>query len=226
MATNVQRASAATVCIGDTVALRANASDPDGDTLLYSWQTTGGRIVGDGPNVTFDSAGLSAGDYTVTVQVDDGCGCVAFDSKVIHVENCPPNINCFNTSLDVTPASQTVQPGEAVNFSTPGVTGGQNYGNVSYTWTASAGAITGSGTSARLDTTGARARRLIPASRPAANSAVARRVARSRTGGTASVTPPASLSGHHHVRAEQRTRRCSKAYQDANRTPIRRRRSG
>jgi outer membrane protein OmpA-like peptidoglycan-associated protein len=154
VASNVQRASAATVCIGDTVALRANASDPDGDTLLYSWQTTGGRIVGDGPNVTFDSAGLSAGDYTVTVQVDDGCGCVSFDSKVIHVENCPPNLNCFNTSLDVTPASQTVQPGEAVNFSTPGVTGGQNYGNVSYTWTASAGAITGSGTSARLDTTG------------------------------------------------------------------------
>lgn len=154
VATNVMRASASTVCVGDTVALTARASDPDGDTLLYRWTTTGGRIVGDGANVTFDSAGLAPGDYTVTVEVDDGCGCVAFDSKTIRVENCPPNIVCFGPSLDVTPASSTVNAGEAVNFSTSGVTGGQNYGQVTYNWTTSAGTIQGSGTSARLDTTG------------------------------------------------------------------------
>ena len=154
VAPRVRRASAATVCVGDTVALRATASDPDGDTLLYSWQTTGGRIVGDGTNVTFDSAGLSPGQYTVTVQVDDGCGCVSFDTKTVTVEACPPLTVCFNSNLDVTPASSTVNAGEAVNFQTPGVTGGEEYGNVTYAWTASAGTITGSGTSARLDTTG------------------------------------------------------------------------
>ena len=154
VATNVERTSPATVCVGDTVALRASASDPDGDTLLYSWTTTGGRIVGDGPTVSFDSAGLAPGDYTVTVQVDDGCGCVAFDSKTVRVATCPPSIRCFNPNIDVTPASSTVEAGQAVDFSTPGVTGGQNYGNVTYSWTASAGTITGSGTSARLDTTG------------------------------------------------------------------------
>jgi len=154
VAVNVRREGPNTVCVGDTVALRANATDPDGDTLLYSWTSTGGRVVGDGANTRFDTAGLAPGDYTVTVQVDDGCGCVAFDSKTIRVVNCPPLTVCFNPNLDVTPASQTVQAGETVNFSTPGVTGGQNYGNVTYTWTASAGTITGSGTSARLDTTG------------------------------------------------------------------------
>jgi outer membrane protein OmpA-like peptidoglycan-associated protein len=154
VATNVVRATPQTVCQGDRVALRANASDPDGDTLLYSWQSTGGRIVGDGANTTFDSAGLAPGDYTVTVQVDDGCGCVAFDTKTIRVTNCVPPMVCFDSNLSVSQDRTAVRSGEVVNFSTPGVSGGQNYGNASYAWTASAGIITGSGTSARLDTTG------------------------------------------------------------------------
>jgi hypothetical protein len=154
VATNVVRSSPQTVCQGDRVALRANASDPDGDTLLYSWQSTGGRIVGDGANTAFDSAGLAPGDYTVTVQVDDGCGCVAFDTKTIRVTNCVPPMVCFDPNLSVSQDRPAVKPGEVVNFSTPGVSGGQNYGNASYAWTASAGIITGSGTSARLDTTG------------------------------------------------------------------------
>jgi hypothetical protein len=154
VATNVVRASASTVCVGDTVALAARASDPDGDTLLYRWTTSGGRITGEGANVTFDSTGLAPGDYTVTVEVDDKYGGVAFDSKTVRVENCPPNIITPNPYLDVSPASSTVNAGEAVNFSTSGVSGGQNYGNVTYNWTTSAGTIQGSGLSARLDTTG------------------------------------------------------------------------
>ncbi len=149
-------ANASTVCIGDAVAINATASDPDGDTLTYKWTTTGGRIVGDGPNVSFDSTGLAPGEYTVTCEVDDGCGCVAFDTKTIRVESCPPILVCFTTTtLDVTPASTSdVSPGEAVSFSTSGVSGGRAYGNVTYTWTSSAGTITSNGTSARLDTTG------------------------------------------------------------------------
>jgi hypothetical protein len=149
-------ANASTVCVGDTVAISATASDPDGDTLTYKWTTTGGTITGDGPNVTFNSAGLAPGEYTITAEVDDGCGCVAFDTKTVRVETCPPILVCFTTTtLDVTPAATSdVNPGEAVTFSTSGVSGGRAYGDVTYTWTASAGTITGNGTSARLDTTG------------------------------------------------------------------------
>ncbi|HEX4948817.1 MAG TPA: PKD domain-containing protein [Blastocatellia bacterium] len=148
-------ATASTVCVGDSVAVSATASDPDGDTLTYKWTTTGGRIVGDGPNVTFDTTGLAPGEYTITCEVDDGCGCVAFDTKTIRVESCPPILTCFGSTLDVTPASTSdINPGEAVTFSTSGVSGGRAYGDVTYTWTASAGTITGNGTSARLDTTG------------------------------------------------------------------------
>jgi outer membrane protein OmpA-like peptidoglycan-associated protein len=153
-ASDRQRESAATVCAGDRVALTATASDPDGDTLLYSWNTTGGRVVGDGANTSFDTTGLAPGEYTITVQVDDGCGCVAFDSKTIRVTNCPPLAICFDPNLSVTADKTTLEPGEAVNFSTSGVTGGRNYGDVRYEWSATGGTIAGSGLTARLDTTG------------------------------------------------------------------------
>jgi hypothetical protein len=146
--------SATTVCAGDQVALNATASDPDGDTLLYSWTSTGGRIVGEGANSRFDTTGLAPGDYTVTVQVDDGCGCIAFDSKTVRVESCPPLTVCFGSNLDLSADKTEVDPGERIALTTTGVTGGRNYGNVSYAWTASAGTISGSGLTATLDTTG------------------------------------------------------------------------
>lgn len=93
-----------------TVQLTANATDPDGDTLLYTWTTTGGRIVGDGPNVTWDLSGVSAGTYTANVEVDDGCGCMAFSSTTVTVDNC----NCIAaptpTPIIETPPTPTPTP--------------------------------------------------------------------------------------------------------------------
>ncbi len=151
--TDVVRA-ATTVCVGDQVALRATASDPDGDSLLYRWTSTAGRIVGEGTATSFDTTGLAPGDYTITVEVDDGCGCVNYDSKTIKVESCPPLTVCFGPNVDLTADKTEADPGERINFTTTGVTGGRNYGNVRYEWTASAGTITGSGLTAQLDTTG------------------------------------------------------------------------
>ncbi|MGH9846754.1 MAG: PKD domain-containing protein, partial [Blastocatellia bacterium] len=148
------REAANTVCVGDKVQLSAAASDPDGDTLLYSWTSTGGRIVGDGTATVFDTAGLAPGDYTITVEVNDGCGCVAFDSKTIRVTTCPPLTVCFGPNMDITPSATSVDVGEKITFQTQGVTGGRNYGNVRYEWKATAGTITGDGLNATLDTTG------------------------------------------------------------------------
>src|SRR5205085_10879728 len=72
-----------------SVQLAAAATDPDGDTLLYTWSTTGGRITGDGPNVTWDLSGVAAGSYTATVEVDDGCGCIAYANTSVTVDSCP-----------------------------------------------------------------------------------------------------------------------------------------
>jgi outer membrane protein OmpA-like peptidoglycan-associated protein len=60
---------------GESVRVRANASDSDGDTLTYEWSTTAGRIVGSGASVTFESTGMAPGaSATITVRVSDGRG--------------------------------------------------------------------------------------------------------------------------------------------------------
>jgi hypothetical protein len=139
-----------------TVALSAQASDPDGDTLLYTWSTTGGRVTGDGPNATLDLTGAAPGTYTVTVEVDDGCGCVAFDSKTVTVTNCGcvprPRPTCPTVSVSC-PDTGTI--GTPVTF-TASVTGGDPAVTPTYNWTVSAGTITsGQGTSTiTVDTTG------------------------------------------------------------------------
>ena len=79
---------------GETVRVRANASDPDGDTLTYEWSASQGRIVGSGPSVTFDSTGMRPGSSaTITVRVSDGRGGTA--SSTCNVR---------------TPAAREVQP--------------------------------------------------------------------------------------------------------------------
>jgi hypothetical protein len=141
-----------------TVALSAAASDPDGDTLLYTWSTTGGRVTGDGPNATLDLTGASPGTYTVTVEVDDGCGCVAFSSTTVTVTNCgcvakpTPQISCPTVSVSC-PDTGTL--GQPVTF-TASVSGGDTSVTPTYSWTVSAGTISsGQGTSTiTVDTTG------------------------------------------------------------------------
>jgi outer membrane protein OmpA-like peptidoglycan-associated protein len=60
---------------GESVRVRANASDPDGDTLTYEWSTSAGRIVGSGASVTFESTGMAPGSSaTITLRVSDGRG--------------------------------------------------------------------------------------------------------------------------------------------------------
>jgi PKD domain-containing protein len=153
--TDLLRASASTVCVGDKVALAAAANDPNGDALLFSWKSSGGNIIGQGANTQFDTAGLNPGEYTVTVEVSDGRGGVAADSKTIRVEACPPLTVCFGPNLDVTAVPASAEAGEKINLSTTGVSGGRNFGAVRYQWRVTAGTVSGSGLTAVLDTTGA-----------------------------------------------------------------------
>ena len=68
------------------VNLAASAHDPEGDQMLYTWTATGGRVTGDGPNIVWNLDGVAAGTYTITVETDDGCGCVAFNSASVPVK--------------------------------------------------------------------------------------------------------------------------------------------
>jgi hypothetical protein len=71
-----------------SVSLTTTASDPDGDTLLYSYNVTGGRVSGDGASVSWDLSGMGPGTYTATVDVDDGCGCITSASSTVTIANC------------------------------------------------------------------------------------------------------------------------------------------
>lgn len=71
-----------------SVQLTTTAAAPYGDELQYAWSTTGGRITGDGANVTWDLSGLRPGTYAATVEVNDGCGCVAYAQVTVTVSQC------------------------------------------------------------------------------------------------------------------------------------------
>jgi len=64
--------------------IHAAGSDPDGDDLLYSFITTGGKVLSKGADVDWDLSSLyplsSETTATLSVIVDDGCGCTASSS--------------------------------------------------------------------------------------------------------------------------------------------------
>jgi hypothetical protein len=133
---------------GEVVSVHADATDPDNDTLTYTWTATGGAVDGTGAQVRWSSNGLALGTYTVTAGVSDGRGgntsCTA-DIKVEPRPNRPPTISCA-----ADPSS--VRPGGSVR-----VTASANDPDndpLTFSWQSSGGQVSGSGASVQVDTTG------------------------------------------------------------------------
>lgn len=143
-----ERASATCTPTTSSVRLSAQATDPDGDTLLYNWNTTAGRIVGDGPNATLDLSGVAPGTtVTVMTEVDDGCGCVAFRETTITVERCACEAVPLECPTVTVSCQDSVREGDNITF-TADVRGDTQGASLSYNWTVSAGTIiSGQGTS-------------------------------------------------------------------------------
>jgi hypothetical protein len=66
-----------TIAPGESVGFVATASDPDGDTLAYSWSASAGRLSGGGARVVLDTTGVSVPAINVTLRASDGRGAVA-----------------------------------------------------------------------------------------------------------------------------------------------------
>jgi hypothetical protein len=145
-------------CGEPSVRVTTTAVDPENDVLTYNYTVSGGRIVGQGANVTWDLSGVRPGTYTITAGVDDGCGvCGKTETKTIEVTECrceapPPPCTC--PTISVTGPSGVVLPGTPMTF-TANVSGGTAE-NITYNWTVSAGTIeSGQGTpSITVSTTG------------------------------------------------------------------------
>ena len=59
---------------GERTTLQANAADPDGDPLTYTWIAPAGTFEGDGATVTYIAPTDSQGAFTITAQINDGFG--------------------------------------------------------------------------------------------------------------------------------------------------------
>ena len=140
------------------VQLNANARTSSGAALRYRWTVNGGKLRSDGPNPTWDLAGLAPGVYQANVEVDDGrdLNCVAFASIPVIVIDCPPPPPpppvCPTVTISCPEAAKENEP---VTF-TAHLTGGTQTITPSYNWTVSGGRImSGQGTlSITVDTTG------------------------------------------------------------------------
>lgn len=138
------------------VQLTAAAVSPNGNPINYKWTTTGGTIAGEGPQVTWNLAGLKPGYHKASLDIvstgSEGV-CQAFSSVTVLVNACAP-VRPVCPAVAVTgPTSAGIdQPltfTSTYNGGTPGIT-------PVYNWTVSAGTIIeGQGTDRiKVDTKG------------------------------------------------------------------------
>jgi hypothetical protein len=137
-------------CTDDmSVTVSTVARDVDNDVLTYNYTVSGGRVVGQGANVSWDLSGAQAGTYTITVGVDDGCGvCGQTKTETITVASCDcvqDVTPCSCPTLSVTGPSGETPAGGTMTF-TANVSGG-SANDITYNWSVSDGSIiSGQGT--------------------------------------------------------------------------------
>ncbi len=130
-----------------SVNVATSASDPENDPLTYNYTVSGGRVVGQGANVSWDLSGVSPGTYTITAGVDDGCGvCGTTQTRSITVEACDCEIVCTcPTGLDISGPVGVTRPGDTMTFTASATPGSSP---TTYNWSVSQGEIiSGQGTS-------------------------------------------------------------------------------
>ncbi len=63
--------------------------DPENNVVIYLYEISGGKIVGEGSKVIWDLSNVQTGTYTTTVRADDRCGkCGKSMSQEIRIVEC------------------------------------------------------------------------------------------------------------------------------------------
>jgi len=144
------------VMVGEPVTATANTSNFNPKhTLTYSWSSTGGKITGKDSTASIDTNGVAGGSYTVTANITDpkmkkgGQATCTANFAVKEPPKNPPTMSC-----SASPTS--VQAGGTVNI-TCSCSSPDNQPVTVSNWNATGGSISGSGSSATLNTTGASA---------------------------------------------------------------------
>ncbi len=150
-------AQPATVMEGEPVTVTANPTNFNPKhTLTYAWTTNGGKLdTTDKQSAKVDTTGMAGGSYVANATVTDPKG-----PKRANVANCganfsvserpknPPQVTC---SANPT----TVKSGDPSTITASATSPDQGVTISGYSYQSSAGRISGTGTTATLDTTGA-----------------------------------------------------------------------
>ncbi|HEY0794707.1 MAG TPA: hypothetical protein VGD64_02890 [Acidisarcina sp.] len=135
---------------GDPVTVTGTATNLNPKkTATYTWTAQGVTVKGDSATGTIDTSSTAPGTYTITGHVSEGQkpGMFADCTGTVTVKPFePPTVSC---SANPT----TVKPGDSSTITATGVSP-QNR-PLTYAYSASAGQISGTGTTATLSTTGA-----------------------------------------------------------------------
>ncbi len=141
------------VMAGEPVTATATASNFNPKhSLAYSWSSTGGKISSRDADASIDTNGLAGGSYTVTARVSDprrqrsGEAICNSTFAVREPPRNPPTMSCSASPSTVeTGASSAID----CNCTSP-----DNVPIAVAGWSASAGSLSGSGSTAALETTG------------------------------------------------------------------------
>jgi outer membrane protein OmpA-like peptidoglycan-associated protein len=143
------------VLVGEPITATVTASNFNPKhTVAYSWSTNGGQVTGKDTTATIDTTGAAPGSYAVTAHVTDPkanknneASCTAnYTVKALPPKN-PPTM-----SLSASPTDLVT--GGSVNLSATCTSPDSVPVSVA-NWTSTAGAVSGSGSSATLSTAGA-----------------------------------------------------------------------
>ena len=138
------------VFAGESVTVTANGSNFNPKrTVKYSWNGTGVKVAGSDASTQIDTTGLQPGSYAVTANLNDGSkhGYTSCSARFTVKEPRPPVISC---SAD--PARMRV----GGNSTITSIASSPDGRRLTYSYSASAGEISGNGSTATLNTRDAR----------------------------------------------------------------------
>jgi len=156
-------ASQTQLCPGDSVVLKIPVTDTYSDaTIKYAWTTEGGQ-PGSGPEFTFQSP-QNGGDYTVKVHITEDSSTVKDKLEMKGLKKFPPIAAVDKTiTIHVDPYTAptlacsanptTLNLGDTSALHAT-ATAGRCNGNLSYTWSASEGNVSGSGADVTYNSSG------------------------------------------------------------------------
>jgi hypothetical protein len=144
------------VMVGEPITATASGShfNPK-HTLTYTWETNGGKVTGKDSTASIDTNGVAGGSYAVTAHISDakmkngGTASCSANFTVKEPPKNPPTMSC-----SASPSS--LQAGGTSTI-TCSCTSPDNVPVTVSNWTSTGGSVSGSGSTASLNTAGASA---------------------------------------------------------------------